>query len=120
MDVLEGITIYKFRRYPIVDETGRVIAMLHAKDVLKYFASDDTIEKIKGGDVKEVVNTYAIDIAKAPIFLAKPNDPVVDIIRKMLEYDVGGVPVVNEEGTAVIGMVTEKTLMLLFEEGPPQ
>jgi CBS domain-containing protein len=45
---------------------------------------------------------------------------VVDIIRKMLEYDVGGVPVVNEEGTAVIGMVTEKTLMLLFEEGPPQ
>jgi CBS domain-containing protein len=38
----------------------------------------------------------------------------------MLEYDVGGVPVVNEEGTAVIGMVTEKTLMLLFEESPPQ
>jgi len=120
MDVLEGITIYKFRRYPIVDETGRVIAMLHAKDVLKYFASDDTIEKIKEGAVKEVVNTYAIDIAKSPIFLAKPNDPVVDIVRKMLEYDVGGVPVVNEEGTAVIGMVTEKTLMLLFEEGPPQ
>ncbi|MCU7786531.1 CBS domain-containing protein [Pyrobaculum sp. 3827-6] len=117
MDVLEGITIYKFRRYPIVDESGRVVSMLHAKDVLRYFADDETIEKIRQGAVEEVVNNYVINIAKSPIFLTKPNDPVIDVIRKMLEFDVGGVPVVNEEGTAVIGMVTEKTLMLLFEEG---
>ncbi|MEM4794126.1 MAG: CBS domain-containing protein, partial [Pyrobaculum sp.] len=64
----------------------------------------------------EVVNNYAINIAKSPIFLARPNDSIVDIIKKMVEYDVGGVPVVNEEGTAVLGMVTEKTLILLFEE----
>ncbi|WP_333638679.1 CBS domain-containing protein [Pyrobaculum aerophilum] len=116
MDVLEGITIYKFRRYPIVDENGKVVAMLHAKDVLKYFADDETIEKIKQGAGEEVVNNYVINIAKSPIFLARPDDSVIDVIKKMLEYDVGGVPVVNEEGTAVIGMVTEKTLMLLFEE----
>lgn len=115
MDVLEGITIYKFRRYPIVDETGKVIAMLHAKDVLRYFASDEVIEKIKQGAVEDIVSNYAINIAKSPIFVAKPNDPVIDVVKRMLEYDVGGVPVVNEEGTAVIGMVTEKTLMLLFE-----
>ena len=115
MDVLEGITIYKFRRYPIVNEGGKVVAMLHAKDVLRYFAEDDTVEKVKQGAVEEVVSNYAINIAKSPIFLAKPGDSVMDVIRKMLEYDVGGVPVVNEEGTAVIGMVTEKTLMLLFE-----
>jgi len=116
MDVLEGITVYKFRRYPIVDESGKVVAMLHAKDVLRYFAEDETVEKIRQGAVEEVVNNYAINIAKSPIFLAKPSDPVIDVVRKMLEYDVGGVPVVNEEGTAVIGMVTEKTLLLLFEE----
>lgn len=115
MDVLEGITIYKFRRYPIVDETGKVIAMLHAKDVLRYFASDEVIEKIKQGAVEDIVSNYAINIAKSPIFVAKLNDPVIDVVKRMLEYDVGGVPVVNEEGTAVIGMVTEKTLMLLFE-----
>ncbi|ACB40429.1 CBS domain-containing protein [Pyrobaculum neutrophilum] len=115
MDVLEGITIYKFRRYPIVDETGKVVAMLHAKDLLRFFAADETIDKIKQGAVDEVLNSYAINIAKSPIFLVKAGDPVVDVIRKMLEYDVGGVPVVNEEGTAVVGMVTEKTLMLLFE-----
>ncbi|MFN7105280.1 MAG: CBS domain-containing protein [Pyrobaculum sp.] len=115
MDVLEGITIYKFRRYPIVDEAGKVVAMLHAKDVLRYFAEDETIEKIRAGAVEEVMNNNAIDIAKSPIFLTKPNDPVIDVIRRMLEYDVGGVPVVGEEGSTVIGMVTEKTLMLLFE-----
>lgn len=49
-----------------MDETGKVIAMLHAKDVLKYFAADDTIEKIKQGAVEEVVNAYAINIAKSP------------------------------------------------------
>lgn len=116
LDVLEGITIYKFRRYPIVDDTGKVVAMLHAKDVLKYFADDETVDKIRRGEVDEVVSNYAINIAKSPIFLARPNDSVVDIIKKMVEYDVGGVPVVNEEGTAVLGMVTEKTLILLFEE----
>ncbi|MEM0479413.1 MAG: CBS domain-containing protein [Pyrobaculum sp.] len=116
LDVLEGITIYKFRRYPIVDDMGKVVAMLHAKDVLKYFADDETVDKIRQGEVDEVVNNYAINIAKSPIFLARPNDSIVDIIKKMVEYDVGGVPVVNEEGTAVLGMVTEKTLILLFEE----
>ena len=116
MDVLEGITIYKFRRYPIVDESGRVVAMLHAKDLLKYFADEEVVQRIKQGAVDEVLNAYAINIAKSPIFLAKPSDPVVDVIKKMLEYDVGGVPVVSEEGSTVIGMVTEKTLMLLFEE----
>ncbi|MFN3804717.1 MAG: CBS domain-containing protein [Pyrobaculum sp.] len=115
IDVLEGITIYKFRRYPIVDETGKVVAMLHAKDVLRYFAEDETIEKIRAGAVEEVMNNNAINVAKSPIFLIRPNDPVIDVIRKMLEYDVGGVPVVSEEGPTVIGMVTEKTLMLLFE-----
>ncbi|MEZ0319312.1 MAG: CBS domain-containing protein [Pyrobaculum sp.] len=116
MDVLEGITIYKFRRYPIVDEGGRVVAMLHAKDLLKYFAEEEVVQKIKQGAVDEVLNAYAINIAKSPIFLVKPSDPVADVIKKMLEYDVGGVPVVSEEGGSVIGMVTEKTLMLLFEE----
>lgn len=116
MDVLEGITIYKFRRYPIVDESGKVVSMLHAKDVLRYFAEDEVVEKAKQGAVEEIVNNNAINIAKSPIILARPNDPVVDVIKKMLEWDVGGVPVVNEDGTAILGMVTEKTLLLLFEE----
>ncbi len=115
MDALEGTTLYKFRRYPIVDETGRVVAMLHAKDVLRYFAEDETIERIRHGAVEEVINNYAINIAKSPIFVTKLSDPVTEVIRKMLEYDVGGVPVINDEGTSVVGMVTEKTLMLLFE-----
>ncbi|MEM3326779.1 MAG: CBS domain-containing protein, partial [Thermoproteus sp.] len=36
------------------------------------------------------------------------------VVKKMLEYDVGGVPVVDRETGNVIGMVTEKTLLLLF------
>jgi CBS domain-containing protein len=114
LDALEGITIYRFRRYPIVDEGGRVISMLHAKDLLRYFADDATIRRAREGEVDEVINEYAINVAKSPIFLAKPDDYVTDVVKKMLEYDVGGVPVIDEEGGHVIGMVTEKTLLLLF------
>ncbi len=114
MDALEGITVYRFRRYPIVDEKGKVIAMLHAKDVLRYFADESTLNKAKEGEVDEIVNEYAINIAKSPIFLARPDDYVVDVVKKMLEFDVGGVPVVDSQSGNVIGMVTEKTLLLLF------
>lgn len=114
MDALEGITVYRFRRYPVVDEKGTVIAMLHAKDVLRYFAEESTLNKAREGEVDEIMNEYAINIAKSPIFLAKPDDYVADVVRKMLEFDVGGVPVVDDKSGNVIGMVTEKTLLLLF------
>lgn len=114
MDALEGITVYRFRRYPIVDEKGKVFAMLHAKDVLRYFAEEATVNRAKEGEVNEIVNEYAVNIAKSPIFLATPDDYVTDVVRKMLEYDVGGVPVVDKDSGNVVGMVTEKTLLLLF------
>ncbi|MFP3291609.1 MAG: CBS domain-containing protein [Thermoproteus sp.] len=114
MDALEGITVYRFRRYPIVDERGKVISMLHVKDALRYLADEGTLNKAREGDVDEIVNEYAINIAKSPIFLTSPDDYVTDVVRKMLEYDVGGVPVVDRESGNVIGMVTEKTLLLLF------
>ncbi|MEL9991172.1 MAG: CBS domain-containing protein [Thermoproteus sp.] len=114
MDALEGITVYRFRRYPIVDERGKVISMLHVKDVLRYFSDENTLNRAREGEVDEIVNEYAINIAKSPIFLATPDDYVTDVVKKMLEYDVGGVPVVDRETGNVIGMVTEKTLLLLF------
>lgn len=114
LDALEGITIYRFRRYPVVDERGKVISMLHAKDLLRYFADDKTLLRAKQGEVDEMMNEYAINIAKSPIFLANPDDYVIDVVKKMLEYDVGGVPVVDRESGNVVGMVTEKTLLLLF------
>ncbi|MEZ0249133.1 MAG: CBS domain-containing protein [Thermoproteus sp.] len=114
MDALEGITVYRFRRYPIVDERGKVISMLHVKDVLRYLSDENTLNRAKEGEVDEIINEYAINIAKSPIFLAAPDDYVADVVKRMLEYDVGGVPVVDRETGNVIGMVTEKTLLLLF------
>jgi len=110
-DALEGIVLYNFRRYPILDSRGNLVAMLHAKDILRYLADANVVERLKQKGL-EVLAVKAAEIAKSPLVTAEPRESVVSAARKMVENDTGGLPVV--EGGRIIGLVTEKTLMSIL------
>ncbi len=114
-DALEGIVTFKFRRYPIVDPSGRITNMVHAKDLLRYLSDSNVIGAIREGRTYDVLSAHVVKVAGSPLITTSPDVHVKNVARKMLEHDVGGVPVVNEENK-VIGLVTEKTLLVLLSE----
>ncbi len=114
-DALEGIVTFKFRRYPIVDPSGRITNMVHAKDLLRYLSDSNVVGAIREGRTLDVLSAQVVKVANSPLITTSPDVHVKNVARKMLEYDVGGVPVVNEDNR-VVGLVTEKTLLVLLSE----
>jgi CBS domain-containing protein len=58
----------------------------------------------------------AADIMDAPGPSVTPDTPVVEAVRKMLEFKVSGLPVVDQEGR-LVGMITEGDLLRRSELG---
>jgi CBS domain-containing protein len=58
----------------------------------------------------------ATDIMDAPGPTVSPETPVVEAVRKMLEYKVSGLPVVDDAGQ-LVGMITEGDLLRRSELG---
>jgi CBS domain-containing protein len=55
------------------------------------------------------------DIMETDVAVVSPTDPVEDVLRRMREHQVPGVPVVNEGGRCV-GIITEADLVLVGED----
>ena len=52
----------------------------------------------------------AKDVMKTELVTVGENTPVKEIARKMLDHDISGLPVVNEQGE-ILGVVSELDLM---------
>ena len=52
----------------------------------------------------------AKDVMKTDLVTVGENTPVKEIARKMLDHDISGLPVVNEQGE-ILGVVSELDLM---------
>ena len=52
----------------------------------------------------------AKDVMKTELVTVSGNTPVKEIARKMLDHDISGLPVVNEQGE-ILGVVSELDLM---------
>ena len=66
-------------------------------------------------DGKDCANTRAEDIMSVDIHTARPNDRVVDVIRKMAAKQVRRIPVVNENGY-LLGMISMGDVALETQE----
>jgi len=64
---------------------------------------------------KDTANTRAEDIMSVDIHTARPNDRVVDVIRKMAAKQVRRIPVVNENGY-LMGMISMGDIALETQE----
>ena len=58
----------------------------------------------------------AKEIMKTAVHVAKPNDSVHDIVIRLGQEKVSGLPVVDEE-RCIVGVITEADLLRAFKEG---
>ena len=104
----DGATRHK--AYPVVDPAGGVVAMASRADALHAM-----------GEVSRHGLVLSEALAGRPLVTAAPDEPLAALVTRMVDHDVGRVPVVRGAGRRLVGLVARKDLLavrarLLAEE----
>jgi CBS domain-containing protein len=102
-----------FRHLPVVDEKGRIMGMISAQDII-----DSLNFVLSKPDLmtKEVIESLEIPVERIMVYnsiCVEPGDGLTEITKKMTFHNLGGMPVVDEQGV-VRGIITLRDLVGLM------
>jgi adenylylsulfate kinase len=98
---------YNVRRLPVVEEEGELVGIITRSDVERMVGSCETQE-----EVDLVLRATSVDEAMTedPVTI-EPDDMIQDAAETMLEFEISGLPVVDEE--RLVGIITESDIFRL-------
>jgi CBS domain-containing protein len=102
-----------FRHLPVVDEKGRIIGMISAQDIID---SLNLVLSTPELAAKEVIKSLEIPVERIMVYnsvCVEPGDGLLEITKKMTFHNLGGMPVVDEQGV-VHGIITLRDLVGLM------
>lgn len=109
-DVIDAMVEYGSSRLILINTKKKVKGIVTTKDILRHLNN----EIIKFGKAPEGILTVdAIDLAATDILTTDAHKSVAEVTQILLEHKIGGIPVVEEDGT-LIGMFTERNLLQLI------
>lgn len=88
----------RHKAYPVVDRDGRLVGMISRADALAWLRTPP------GGLLGEAVG-------RVPATVAHPDEPVADVIERMVQDDAGRVPVVTRGDGRVVGLLARKDIL---------
>jgi CBS domain-containing protein len=102
-----------FRHLPVVDEKGRIMGMISAQDII-----DSLNFVLSNPDLmtKEVLESLEIPVERIMVYnsiCVEPGDGLAEITKKMTFHNLGGMPVIDEQGV-VRGIITLRDLVGLM------
>lgn len=102
-----------FRHLPVVDEKGRILGMISAQDII-----DSLNFVLSNPDIKtsEVIESLEIPVERVMVYnsiCVEPGDGLMEITKKMTFHNLGGMPVIDEQGV-VRGIITLRDLVGLM------
>ncbi|MGE5565276.1 MAG: chloride channel protein [Parcubacteria group bacterium] len=88
----------RHRSYPVVDQAGRVLAMAHRSEILRWMSEGphgaETLgEALPGG-----------------LLSGRPDETVAHLVDRMIDRDLGRVPIVDKD-EKLVGLVARKDLL---------
>lgn len=90
---------------PVVDRDARLIGVLTQRDLL--FAAPQAPAKLNAEDRARMLGRFAVGRAVDPkLTTARPDEPVLDAGKRMVENQLDFLPVVDDGGQ-LLGLVTE-------------
>ncbi len=99
----------KIRHVPIVDREGKPIAILSARDITRYLAIEEVIEKLQEKSIELFREVRALSISSRLLVAVEPDTPINQVAARMAMHGVSSVLVV--EGDVVKGIVTDRDLV---------
>jgi CBS domain-containing protein len=94
-----------FRRLPIISD-GKVMGIITTMDILRFFGLGKVFAYLQSGNIIQVLNTPAIEIATKEISTIQPNADVGQAAKIMREKNIGAIPVAENE--KLVGIITER------------
>lgn len=110
-DPLAAVALCKsggFQRLPVVDANGRVVGIVTKNDLDLFLSTAPSPGVMRRQHRVE-------QVMRAPVVTVGPDDPVEEAARLMLTHDVGGLPVVDDEGR-LVGIITRSDIFARFAE----
>jgi CBS domain-containing protein len=113
IDALKVMTNRGFRRLPIATTGGRLVGIVTAMDFMDYFGGGEKFNLIvnrHGFKMYSAFNEALEPIMTREVVKAYVDETFIDVLSKMVRYNVGAVPVVTRD-EKVFGIITEKDVV---------
>ncbi len=113
-DALSLMREHRFRRLPVVNKHGKLVGIVSERDLLHAAPSAATSLSIWEMQYM-LAKLHVKDIMTEEVITTTPDTPVEDAAQLMVEYRIGGLPVVSGGGE-VVGIITETDIFRTFVE----
>jgi len=100
-----------FRRLPIV-VNGKVVGMVTARTILRFFGSGEVFKHLQSGTMAQVLQTSVLEAATKDVYSISPDADVGEAAEIMRQKNVGSVLV--SKGDKLVGIVTERDFFKLI------
>ncbi len=116
-EAAEIMVANKFRRLPITDPgTGKLLGIVTSMDILNFLGGGDKfkiVEEKYEDNFLAAINESVKKIMTRDVYHLSNKDSINEAISKMMEFGVGGLPVINSDEN-IVGMVSERDFALLM------
>ena len=106
------------RRVPIVGEDPKsnskeekLLGFVTASDILKYIGDHKLFAKLFSNEGEDVVNTSVAELMVTDVKTVSKYDKLSDVVKTMMESNIRGLPVVDEDTQKLIGIITIRDLL---------
>ncbi len=99
-----------FRHLPLVDDKGSAVAIVTARDIVRFLMRGETVKLLEEGRVEEVYNTPIEHVARFHPVKVDATMSMQDVLDFMALSGVGGVLV--EQDGKLVGIVTDMDVIV--------
>ncbi len=108
IDVASMMQLRKIQHFPVMDKEGRLVGIVSDRDIL--IIGSDHADAPVGLDIKDAIK----NVMTTNIQTCQPDDPIEEVAKRMLQQDIGSMPVVKN--TKLVGIVTAKDFLKSVEK----
>ena len=102
---------HRIHQAPVLDTGQHLVGIVSERNLL-------TTLNVDHGEVRDVLSKRVSDVMTTPVVAATPLTDIRRIARVMLERNVDGVPIVNDNGT-LLGFVSRSDILNAVVTDPP-
>ncbi|WP_456369515.1 CBS domain-containing protein [Geoglobus sp.] len=117
MTSMKTMVRYSFRRVPVADAgTKRLEGIVTSMDILDFLGGGDRHRLVREkymGNLIAAVNEEVREIMEKNVMSVHYTSSWEDALELMLEHNVGGAPIVDDD-ESVVGIITERDIMVFL------
>jgi acetoin utilization protein AcuB len=112
-DTLRRMRAEKVRRFPVVDNEGRLIGLVSERDLL--YAAPSPATSLSVYELHYLYSRIKVEqVMTRDVITVNADDPIEEAARLMVDHKLGGLPVLREG--ELVGIITETDIFKAFME----